>query len=328
MDRAKALFFDAPGTVSLREVDLPTEAAPGEVEVTSALIGISQGTEMRVFRGELPQAGEADAWLSALSCPMRYPLRYGYINVGATAAGQRVFAFYPHQTRFRVPEAETVALPPDIGDDDAVFLASMETAVAICQDAAPVLGDQVLVVGQGVIGLLVAELLSRCAPVRIVTLEPQPARRRTSAALGCLALDPKDPSIAALLAEATSGRGFDVAVNVSATDAGLQAAIDSLAFGATVIEASFYGDRAVSLRLGEAFHRKRLLVRSSQVSTIAPQLAGRWDKRRRLALALQMLRLVRPSRHITHRFPLERAQQAYDLIDRSPGEVLQVVLEP
>jgi threonine dehydrogenase-like Zn-dependent dehydrogenase len=227
-----------------------------------------------------------------------------------------------------VPEAETVPLDPEIPFEDAVFLASMETAVAISHDAAPILGDRVLVAGQGVIGLLVAEILAASSPARVVTLEPHAARRRASEALGCLALDPRDPSAPAKLAEATEGRGFDVAINASAEGEGLQTAIEALGFGGCVVEASYYGSRSVTLSLGEAFHRKRLAIRSSQVSTVNPALSARWDKRRRLALALEMVRRIRPSKYITHRFALERAQEAFNLIRDRPGETLQVVLEP
>jgi len=324
---ARALFFDSPGVVSIRDVSLPARVAPGEVEVTSSLIGISQGTEMLIFRGDLPRVETADLSLSALGGPMSYPVRYGYTNVGTTPSAERVFAFYPHQTRFHVPTIETFPLPREVPFEDAVFLASMETAVTICQDAAPVLGDTILVVGQGVIGLLVAEILSGSSLGPIVTLEPHERRRRASEALGCLALDPNDRGTADELSKA-AGRGFDVAINASAAGEGLQAAIDSLAFGATVVEASYYGGREVSLRLGEAFHRKRLAIRSSQVSTICPALAGRWDKRRRLNAALELVRRIRPSKYITHRFGLERAQEAYDLIHERSGETLQVVLEP
>ncbi len=328
MGRAKALFFESPGVVSIRDVEVPAGPVPGHVEVTSRLIGISHGTEMLIFRGDATADQAADVNLSALCCPMRYPLRYGYTNVGITGDGRRVFAFYPHQTLFHVPEAETVAIAPEIPFEDAVFLASMETAVTICQDAAPRLGDHVLVVGQGVIGLLVAEILAGCSLGRVVTLEPHPLRRRASQALGCLALDPNDAAAAQRLAEATAGRGFDVAINASAEGEGLQTAVDALGFGATVVEASYYGGRSVGLRLGEAFHRKRLAVRASQVSTIDPALSGRWDKRRRLDVALEMVRRIRPSKYITHRYALAAAQEAYDLIHTRPGETLQVVLQP
>jgi threonine dehydrogenase-like Zn-dependent dehydrogenase len=328
VNRDRAVYFQGPGVVSVRDVSLPACAPTGQVRVTSTLIGISHGTEMMIFEGHLPEAQSADATLSSLDCPMRYPLRYGYSTVGRMSDGGHVFAFYPHQTSFWLPASETVALPPGLADDDAVFLASTETALTICHDALPVAGDCVLVVGQGVIGLLVAEILSAYPLLRVVTLEPLASRRRASAALGCLALDPADAGTPAALADAAGGRGFDVAINVSADGAGLQAAIDALAFGGTVVEASYYGSRHASLELGRSFHRKRLSIRSSQVSTADPRLAGRWNKTRRLAAALELVRRIRPGRYITHRFALEDAQSAFELIRDRPGEVLQVVLDP
>jgi threonine dehydrogenase-like Zn-dependent dehydrogenase len=328
MGSARALYFEGPGRVAVREVALPARPADGEVEVASALMGISAGTEMKVFSGDLPAAEAADLSLKALSGPMSYPLKYGYINVGTTVSGGRVFAFYPHQTRFHAAASDTTALPQDLSFEDAVFLASAETALSICHDAAPLAGESVLVVGQGVIGLLVAEVLAAWPLVRVVTLERHPARRERSRALGCIALDPAEGGVAARLAEAAGGRGFDVAVNVSGDGAGLQAAVDALAFGATVVEASYYGSSQATLRLGEAFHRRRLVIRSSQVSTTAPGLSGRWDKGRRLSTAIGLLRRLRPSKYITHRFALEEAQRAFELIRDRPGETLQVVLEP
>lgn len=143
---ARAVFFEGPGRVSVKRVDLAAAPEPGVVRVESRLVGISHGTEMLAYRGTLPKVATADATLSGLSCPMAYPLKYGYINVGLTAGGERVFAFYPHQDLFDVPTAETVALPADLEWDDAVFLASMETAVSVCHDAAPLPGETVQVV--------------------------------------------------------------------------------------------------------------------------------------------------------------------------------------
>jgi threonine dehydrogenase-like Zn-dependent dehydrogenase len=128
--------------------------------------------------------------------------------------------------------------------------------------------------------------------------------------------------------EHTEGRGADVAVNVSASARGLQLAIDSLTFEGTVVEASWYGSRQVTVDLGSAFHRKRLKMRSSQVSRIDPALTGRWDKARRINRVLELLQTIRPSRYISHRFALSRAEEAYELLENHPEQSIQIVLEP
>jgi threonine dehydrogenase-like Zn-dependent dehydrogenase len=153
-------------------------------------------------------------------------------------------------------------------------------------------------------------------------------RRRQAEALGCRALASQEPRLRERIAELTGGRGPDAAINCSGSEAGLQLGLDTLCFEGTLVEASWYGARRVSLELGAAFHRRRLRLVSSQVSSVAAALGPRWDKRRRLELALALLAELDPSGWITHRFPLERAQEAFQLLDRHPEEVLQVVLEP
>jgi threonine dehydrogenase-like Zn-dependent dehydrogenase len=65
---------------------------------------------------------------------------------------------------------------------------------------------------------------------------------------------------------------------------------------------------------------------SSQVSTLAPELTGRWSPARRLRFTLEMLQQIHPAHLITHRLPIARAAEAYTLLDRSPHEAIQVLL--
>ncbi|MBN1835180.1 MAG: zinc-binding alcohol dehydrogenase [Spirochaetales bacterium] len=324
--KAKALYFAAPGRVELREEEVAP--GPGEVLVRSSLIGISHGTEMLAFRGELPPGLEADATLASLRGSLEYPLKYGYINVGVTDEGRRVFAFAPHQDLFAVPESELVQLPAGVSFEDAVFLASMETALGVVHDAAVRYGEDALVVGQGVVGLLAAELLVRSGAGRVITVEPHELRRRASARLGCITLSGGEAEAAARIRELTDGRGVDVAVEAGGSSPGFQLALDSLAFEGTLVAASWHGSRPVSLQLGTGFHRGRLRIRSSQVSRLDPCLQGRWSKQRRLDVALGLLEELHPSRYITHQLPLESGQEAFQLLAERPGETIQVVLKP
>ena len=218
-------------------------------------------------------------------------------------------------------------LPEGLPFEEAIFLANLETAVGIAHDARPRLGEAALVVGQGVVGLLAAALLRRCGADPVITLDRWPLRREASRALGCTALSDEEGTPEEIR-RLTGGRGADLAVDVSASPEGLQRALDALAFEGTLVEASWFGTRRVGLDLGSAFHRRRLRLRSSQVSRLDPALGGRWDKRRRLELALGLLAALRPSRWITHRFPLDEAQAAFELLDGRPGECLQVALVP
>jgi threonine dehydrogenase-like Zn-dependent dehydrogenase len=215
-----------------------------------------------------------------------------------------------------------------VSDEQAVFLPNLETALGIEHDVGVRFGESVLVVGLGVVGLLVSALLLRSGVALLIAVESLEMRLRQAEALGCRTFSSQEAQLRERITELTGGRGPDAAVNCSGSEAGLQLGLDTLCFEGTLVEASWYGARRVSLELGAAFHRRRLRLVASQVSRVAAALGPRWDKRRRLELALALLPALDPSGWITHRFKLERAQEAFELLDRHPEQVLQVVLEP
>jgi hypothetical protein len=81
----------------------------------------------------------------------------------------------------------------------------------------------------------------------------------------------------------------DLVLHASGAPEGLALALRLAGFEARVIELSWYGDRAVALPLGEAFHSRRLAIVSSQVGAVASSQRARWSTQRRMALALSLL---------------------------------------
>lgn len=144
-------------------------------------------------------------------------------------------------------------------------------------DAAPLIGDRIAVVGGGMVGSSVAALLARFPGVRVQLVDAAPARAAIAEALGVGFASP-----------AQALGDCDLVVHASATEQGLARSLELLSPEGTVIELSWYGDRKVSLPLGEAFHSRRLVIRSSQVGTVSPARAGR-SYGDRLALALKLL---------------------------------------
>jgi threonine dehydrogenase-like Zn-dependent dehydrogenase len=126
--------------------------------------------------------------------------------------------------------------------------------------------------------------------------------------------------------EATGGRGADVAVEASSSGAALQAAVEAVAAEGTVVVASWYGTRPVTLSLGGHFHRGRVRVRSSQVGRLNPELAPRWDRDRRTEAVLGLIPELHLQDLVSHRIPFEKAPSAYRLLDEAPGETVQVLL--
>jgi 2-desacetyl-2-hydroxyethyl bacteriochlorophyllide A dehydrogenase len=326
--KARAVHFVAPRRVELREVDLPGPPE-GSILVATEWSGISSGTELLAYRGEIDPDLPLDETLGALAGTFAYPFRYGYSAVGRVLQpaapfqeGQRVFAFQPHQDRFVVDAGDAVAVG-DLDPRAATLYPMVETALQVCLDAAPRLGETAVVVGLGAVGVLVAALLARAGAV-VLGSEPDPARRAAAAAFGVTAVDPD--GVAEVVAELTGGRGADLVVEASGNPPALAASLGLLAHEGTALVCSWYGTRPVALPLGAAFHRRRLALRSTQVSTLPAALSSRWDRRRRAELAWRLARELPLAVLATHEFSFEQAAEAYASADRKDDGLIHAAL--
>ncbi len=336
--RQQRVVFLGPGRIDVEEGPAPLPAA-NEVLVGVQFSAISPGTEMLVYRGEWPEGVPVDETIKALGGAFAYPLTYGYGAVGRVLAtgeavagawlGQRVFAFHPHENLFCAAPADLHPIPDDIDDDTALFLPNMETAVNLLLDGRPLIGEKVTVIGQGIVGLLTTALLARLPLASLTTLDSHRLRRQASIKMGAgHCLDPADPDLLKQLgAVVGQGGAADLVYELSGNPAGLDTALSLVCFSGRVVVGSWYGAKRVGLDLGSFFHRGRITLISSQVSSIAPELAGRWSSERRIEVAWEMLRQVRPAACITQRFALTEAAAAYALIDRAPGETIQVIFD-
>jgi NADPH:quinone reductase-like Zn-dependent oxidoreductase len=282
-DRGRAFWVTAPGKAELRQVAIATPRA-GEVLVRALCSGISRGSESLVFAGHVPESQ-----YQAMRCPFQdgdfpAPVKYGYASVGvvehgpAALRGRRVFCLHPHQDRYVVPEAAVLPVPDAVPQARAVLAANMETALNGLWDGAPLLGDRIAVVGAGTVGALMAALAARLPGARVELVDIDANRAALAAALGC----------GFALPEAARGEA-DLVIHASGSAAGLATALRLAGFEAMVLEMSWYGDVAVAVPLGEAFHAKRLRLVSSQVGAVAPVRRARRSHRERLALALDLL---------------------------------------
>ena len=335
-----ALYFTAPYELSVREEALSLPAA-GQVLVQTLVSAISAGTELLIYRGQPPTDICMGETIPSLAGNFSYPFKYGYSTVGRVTAvgeevdpqwqGKTVFAFQPHESHFLSTPAELIPVPSSLSPEEASLLPNMETSVSFLMDGGPMIGEQVAVFGQGVVGLLTTALLARLPLATLVTLDRYSLRRRKSLALGAQAsLDPQPPDAVAhltsLLQKDNSYTGADLTYELSGNPDALEKAIEITGFNGRVVIGSYYGQKQVGLSLRGRFHRSRIRLVSSQVSTIAPEWTGRWTKLRRLQVAWQMLQHLKPAHLITHRFPFAKASQAYALLDQHPEEAIQVVL--
>lgn len=282
-DRATAFWTLAPGKGALCQQELP-EPAAGDVRIRALASGVSRGTESLVFQGRVP-----DELHAIMRCPFQEgefpgPLKYGYALVGiaeygpANLAGRRVFSLHPHQDVAIVPVEGCRLVPDDVPTERAVLAANMETALNILWDGGATPGQRIAVVGGGIVGGLVTYLAARMPGAEVTMVDIDPARAPLAAAFGAHFATP----------DAADGE-CDLVVHASASSAGLATAIRLCGLEATLVEASWYGDRPVTVPLGAGFHPNRLRIVSSQVGMVSAGFRPRWTLSRRLDKALSLL---------------------------------------
>ncbi|MCZ0938328.1 MAG: zinc-binding alcohol dehydrogenase [Caldilineaceae bacterium] len=353
--KRRAVLFTAPGAVEVcREEMAPPQG--DELLVETVVSAISAGTEMLFYRGQVPAGMSADSSIEGLTGEVSYPLKYGYACVGricetvcpptrqaetAGAVGQPdaageeddryYFAFHPHESHFYASPEVLLPVPEGMAPAQAALLPNAETAVNLVMDGAPLVGERVLVMGLGIVGLLTTALLAQFPLAALIAVDPLAQRRRIARRLGASqTLDPGGEDgaegLRVALADAGEQLGADLIYELSGQPAALDAAVSAAGFDSRIVVGSWYGTKAATLQLGGSFHRNRVRLISSQVSTVAPRLRGRWTKARRMESAWQLLAKLPAEELISHRFPLERAAEAYRLIDSCPEQTLQVIL--
>ncbi len=300
--------------MEVRELPAPRPGA-GEVLVRTVCSGISGGTERLVYRGEVPADLALDDTIGALGGTFSYPFAYGYACVGEVAeSGQAVFAFHPHQDVFAAPAGDLIPLPP-VDPASATLLPLVETALQVTLDAGNGYRDRVIVLGAGVLGVLTGLLLQR-AGWRPLMAEPLAWRRAAAGRLGVTTVAPQD------LADEEVPLVIDASGNPDAP----AMALNLLAHEGTLLIASWFGIKPVVLPLGGAFHRRRLVIRSTQVSTVPARLSGTWSRSRRQQESVALLPELPLAELCTHVFDFGDAAAAFRAVDEGKPGLMHAVL--
>ena len=334
--RRRSLYFVDRGKVEVREEEL-APPGPGQVLVEARTSAVSAGTEMLFYHGLVPSGIKLDVNISSLQGTFSYPFKYGYSSAGKVIAagsaegkgliGRSVFCFHPHESHYIASLDDILPIPEGISLEDAAMLASMETGLSLVMDGRPLPGEDVVVLGQGVIGLLTTSVLAQMALGSLLTVDAFPMRRGLSMQMGAtVAVDPSSPPEGLVRSHGLGEGKADLVFEISGNPVALEYAIRAAGFEGRVVLASWYGTKAAVVHFGEDFHRNRIQLIASQVSSIGPDLSGRWSKSRRLGFAWKMVRSIRPSRLVTHRVPFEDAASVYSLLESDPEKVGQILL--
>jgi 2-desacetyl-2-hydroxyethyl bacteriochlorophyllide A dehydrogenase len=330
--KTRQLWFTEIGKVEIREAEL-AELKEDQVQVRALASGISAGTEMLAYRGLLPKDLPLDISISTLqNQSTSYPFQYGYACVGlieqvgheqfSHLLGKKVFAFHPHCSHFIASPKDLILLRDDMPVEAGIFLANMETAMSLLIDGELKGDETVAIMGLGVVGQLLAALLASEPVEKLVLIDSLGSRRKfaeLNAFAECL------PSDQDVLKENISSEGVELIYELSGNPEALNTAIELAKFAGKIVVGSWYGNKPASLNLGGKFHRNRLKIISSQVSSIDPAHLNKWSRESRLQKALESIPLIKPERFITHQYKLDEAEKAYQLLDKNPEQALQVV---
>lgn len=313
---ARAFWIASPEHGEIRAEPLAAMSAD-EVLVRTLYSGVSRGTEALVFQGRVPPSEYQRMRAPFQSGDFPAPVKYGYANVGQVEQGppgllhRNVFALYPHQTRYVVPADAVHVLPETVPPHRAVLAANAETAINGLWDARPQVGDRITIVGGGTVGCLVAWLAGRIPGCEVELVDINSRRERVARALG-VRFAGSD--------QASADR--DVVIHASGSAAGLGLALRVAGFEAKIVEMSWYGNQAVPIALGEAFHARRLTLKSSQVGSVAGSQRPRWNTRRRMQLALAELADPVLDVLITGESEFEALPQVMATLVAEPGDTL------
>jgi threonine dehydrogenase-like Zn-dependent dehydrogenase len=316
MVSAQAFWIAAPGRGEIRDASFSDPAADAVV-VRTLFSGISRGTEARVFNGLVPPTEYERMRAPFQEGTFPGPVKYGYASVGRVERGPSellggcVFVLYPHQTCYTVPAAAAHRIPDTVPPQRAVLAANLETAINTLWDAQPQIGDRIAVIGGGTVGCLVAWLAGRIPGCRVELVDVNHQRAEIARALGVAFADPS-----------SAAGDADLVIHASGAPEGLTLALRLAAFEATVVEASWFGAAAVTLPLGEAFHARRLTIRSSQVGQVPAAQRARWTTTRRLALALSLLTDAALDRLITGESAFDELPMVMAQLAARPGDTL------
>jgi threonine dehydrogenase-like Zn-dependent dehydrogenase len=321
MTETRSLWFQALGKPVILNESLPS-LKKGWCEIQTLYSAVSPGTERLVLMGKIPSS-----LLQAMKCPymgggFSFPVKYGYSLVGVIQrgpkklTGERVHVMHPHQDRCVVRTKDAYPLPPDIPSQRAVLASNLETAVTAVWDSKLRLGERVLVVGFGIIGSLIAQLIKNNFGTEVKVTDTSTAKQKLAEKMGFVTVLPKK-----------SEPLFDLSFHTSGTSEGLQTAVNSVSLEGRVIEVSWYGTQKVRLSLGGSFHSGRKKIISSQVSRIPAELQSRWDFNRRKKLVFKLLKDPVFDSHLTHQIPFSELPRLFQKIKSLPSEGLGYLIK-
>ena len=227
---------------------------------------------------------------------------------------------YGFYERYWVAASRAVRVDPRPAPEAALVAQPLGTVIFALKKLPSVLDRDIVVLGQGPIGLLFTIALRNLGARTIITVDPIPQRRELSRRVGATeSIDPGSEELAAVQRSVTGREGADVVIEaVGHREQVLNDAVACCGHGGTIL---FFG---VPTRTIDGIEMQQLFLKNLKlITSVHP------DFRRDFPLAMRWIaeRRVDVAPLLTHRFPIEQIQRAYDLFHRKEDGVVKVLLD-
>ncbi len=307
-----------------------------EVLIETDVTALSTGTDLGNYLGDSTYVPGAPD----------YPRAVGYSNVGIVSdfgpavkglrKGGRVFSLRPHRSGFVARGTDLlVPVPEEISSEEASLAYLTQLGLSALRQANYETGENVVVIGLGVIGLCTVAL-SRAMGASVLGVANSDIRAKAAVEMGALAcLSSDDPNPVASMKREFRGGEADIVILTSNSWESYFLALDLVRFGGRVSVLGFPGRaQPPSERnpLGPApFYGKQLtLIGAGHSPRLECEPSDlRFNLRRNLDYIFQLIATKRMSLApvITHRYPFRRMQEAYDLALTHSKDLVAAVFE-
>jgi threonine dehydrogenase-like Zn-dependent dehydrogenase len=230
------------------------------------------------------------------------------------------------------PQAWT-RLPPGVSDETVVSLPFCGTALQCVRRAQIGLGEDVVVIGQGPMGLLVTMWAARAGAGRVIVADRYARRLQVAREMGAtVTIDASTQDVADAVQDLTAGIGADVVIDAGNTARTFNLALEVVREKGRVVVLSFHTQPITIEDITREFYHKELDIiatRGTGPSGSYRSPLVRWTSRDNLQMVARWMGegRIQPERLITHRLPLSEVSQGLERVERDAADVVKVLLE-
>jgi threonine dehydrogenase-like Zn-dependent dehydrogenase len=332
----QAILYGA-GDLRLEERPLDIDSlAPDQVYVETEVTALSTGTDLGNYLGDSTYVPGAPD----------YPRAVGYSNVGRVVrtgaavggilAGDRIFSMRPHQSAFLARESELlIRVPEAVSSEEASLAYLTHLGLAALRQANYLAGENVAVVGLGVIGLCTVGL-ARSMGAKVAAIANSGLRAEAALRVGAgAALVADDPQLESKLAALFGDAGADIVVLTANPWAAYRLAVRIARYGGRVSILGFPGRGEGApefnpLEPGWFYKHQLTLIGAGYAPRVeCPPGDLRFNTRRNLEYILDLMarRQLQVEGLVTHRLPAARMREAYELAREHSKRLVAAVFD-